>query len=195
MDLKNILVQLTKLQQYAIDIVETPKKDCTALIDKIEKDKLYTVKKEDFDPGRVRKTEYEKDAKYYVGYLGDKKIENVTAILVVNFNRPDKGFAYINELVGVKRGYGFKTLKKFIYKFKNWKIWLISSPKYDEATNTYLENKKLNAQYRKNMVEMKEFQTYAELGPKAKLNVSWFYTPNCKDRIIEMVKAGNYYGI
>lgn len=194
MNLGDIYSKLNNFKKFIIKIVEMPKVDCLALVDRIEKGKTYSVKDDVFDPGRVRKTERDITAKYYVGYLGDETDENVTAIIVVNFNRPDKGFIYINELVGVKRGYGFNTLKRFISKFQGWKIWLVASPAYDEKSNTYFENKKLNAEYRKNMTEMKEFQMFAELGPKAKLNVSWFYTSNCQDRIVEMVKSGNYYG-
>lgn len=177
-----------------IKIVKFPKKECLELLDEIEDEKIYTVKKDIFDPDRIRKVD-DKSAKYYVGYLGDEKPENVTAFIVVNNDRPSNGFMYITQLAGVKRGYGFKTLKVFIDKFKSYKIWLIASPKYNKDTDTYSENKKLNSEYRKKLPGLKEFNTEADLGPKAKCKVSWFYTPNCNDKIVDMVKDGNYYGI
>lgn len=203
MNLTTIAKQLKDLQKAVshlenITIVKLSKKACFKLLDEVENEELYTVKKDIFDPDRIRKTDtsLDKDStEYYVGYLGANKPENVTAFIAINYDRPSHGFVYINQLVGVKRGYGFKTLKVFIDKFKSYKVWLIASPKYNKETDTYSENKKLNSEYRKKMTGLKEFSIEANFGPKAKCKVSWFYTPNCNDTIVKMVKDGNYYGI
>ena len=84
---------------------------CFDLLKNIEQHGLYTVKH--WEPDRILKTG--QDCLYYAGFIGSEFTpENCTTIIACRRNDPYPRFMYIDEITGVKKGYGIKTLQELI---------------------------------------------------------------------------------
>lgn len=90
----------------AITLDEVDKSAALKLLDVIEKEHLFSVSH--FEPERIINSNY--DYRFFVGYLGEKTPENITAIISIEPNNPGSGYFYVDQITGVKKGYGVKTL-------------------------------------------------------------------------------------
>lgn len=178
----NKQLELLDESEQHVTIVKMDRSSCLDLLKKIEQHSLYTVKH--WEPERIEKTS--PDCIYYAGFIGSEFTpENCTAVIACRQNDPHPGFMYFDEMTGVKKGYGIKTLQELIVQKANLKLWWLASPGYDESTDSYYENSRLNEQYRK-IDGLEEYRVEDTIwGCPA----SWFFTPNCGDAIKRTVDS------
>lgn len=175
-------LQLLEESEQHITIMKMDRSACLDLLDEIGQQKLYTVKH--WEPERIEKTS--PDCIYYAGFIGSRFTpENCTAVIACRQNDPCPGFMYFDEMTGVKKGYGIKTLQELVRQKANLKLWWLSSPRYDHQTDLCFENTRLNEQYRK-ISGLEEYRVEDSIwGCPA----SWFFTPNCGDVIKRTVDS------
>ena len=156
------------------------------LIDEVQDKHLYDVYP--FEPNNIRMGA-SIDDRFFVGYVGQPCVENATAVIAVKPNYPYGGFFYVDQITGIKKGYGIKTLEALLTKNRSWrnkKIWWLASPM--RRNKNYYENIKLNNAYR-SIPGIKEYRKEDTLWGCPS---SWFYTANCGNSIKKYIDDGNW---
>ena len=156
------------------------------LIDEVQDKHLYDVYP--FEPNNIRMGA-STDDRFFVGYVGQPCVENATAVIAVMPNYPYGGFFYVDQITGIKKGYGIKTLEALLTKNRSWrnkKIWWLSSPM--KRNEEYYENTKLNSAYR----SIPGIKEYRKEDTPWGCPTSWFYTANCGNSIEKYIDDGNW---